>query len=91
MVARTRLAPQHFRKIARRLLLSRLLIGAEITNALARASIVRYYRKSISELGLSIESPSRGRTAEYLRLVLALGLILGNVVGAFKLIAWWKP
>src|SRR5262245_66538989 len=28
-----------------------LLIGAEVLNALARASIVRYYGKSISELG----------------------------------------
>ena len=46
-----------------------LLIGAEVLNALARASIVRYYGKSISELGpFRSYLPSRGRTAEYLRL-----------------------
>ena len=46
-----------------------LLIGAEVLNALARASIVRYYGKSISELAtFRSYLPSRGRTAEYLRL-----------------------
>src|SRR5258708_26483457 len=64
-----------------------LLIGAEVLNALARASIVRYYGKSISELG---------RFDRIFRLVggrrnisvctLALGLIFGTVAGAFNLI-----
>jgi phosphatidylglycerophosphate synthase len=68
-----------------------LLIGAEVLNALARASIVRYYGKSISELG---------RFDRIVRLVgarrnihvwiLALGLVLGAPAGAFKLMAWWE-
>jgi len=68
-----------------------LLIGAEITNALARASIVRYYGKSISELA-SFDRIFRlvgGRRNIYVW-ILALGLILGTVAGAFKLIAWWE-
>jgi 1L-myo-inositol 1-phosphate cytidylyltransferase / CDP-L-myo-inositol myo-inositolphosphotransferase len=68
-----------------------LLIGAEITNALARASIVRYYRKSISELATfdRIFRLVGGRRNIYVW-ILALGLILGAVAGAFKLIAWWE-
>jgi len=68
-----------------------LLIGAEVLNALARASIVRYYGKSISELA-SFDRIFRlvgGRRNIYVW-ILALGLILGTVTGAFKLIAWWE-
>jgi phosphatidylglycerophosphate synthase len=68
-----------------------LLIGAEVTNALARASIVRYYGKSITELA-SFDRIFRlvgGRRNIYVW-ILALGLILGTVAGAFKLIAWWE-
>jgi 1L-myo-inositol 1-phosphate cytidylyltransferase / CDP-L-myo-inositol myo-inositolphosphotransferase len=68
-----------------------LLIGAEVLNALTRASIVRYYGKSISELG-PFDRTFRlvgGRRNIYVW-ILALGLILGTVVGAFKLIAWWE-
>jgi len=68
-----------------------LLIGAEVLNALARASIVRYYGKSISELGPfdRIFRLVGGRRNIYVW-ILALGLILGTVAGAFKLIAWWE-
>jgi phosphatidylglycerophosphate synthase len=68
-----------------------LLIGAEVLNALARASIVRYYGKSISELGTfdRIFRLVGGRRNIYVW-ILALGLILGTVAGAFKLIAWWE-
>jgi phosphatidylglycerophosphate synthase len=68
-----------------------LLIGAEVLNALARASIVRYYGKSISELA-SFDRTFRlvgGRRNIYVW-ILALGLVLGTVAGAFKLIAWWE-
>ena len=68
-----------------------LLIGAEVLNALARASIVRYYGKSISELA-SFDRIFRlvgGRRNIYVW-ILALGLIFGTVAGAFKLIAWWE-
>jgi phosphatidylglycerophosphate synthase len=68
-----------------------LLIGAEVTNALVRASIVRYYGKSISELA-SFDRIFRlvgGRRNIYVW-ILALGLIFGTVAGAFKLIAWWE-
>ena len=68
-----------------------LLIGAEVLNALARASIVRYYGKSISELA-SFDRIFRlvgGRRNIYVW-ILALGLILGTVAGAFKLIALWE-
>src|SRR5438874_7444205 len=68
-----------------------LLIGAEVLNALARASIVRYYGKSMSELG-SFDRIFRlvgGRRNIYVW-ILALGLILGTVAGAFKLIACWE-
>ena len=68
-----------------------LLIGAEVLNALARASIVRYYGKSISELA-SFDRIFRlvgGRRNIYVW-ILAIGLILGAVAGAFKLIAWWE-
>ena len=68
-----------------------LLIGAEVLNALARASIVRYYGKSISELGRfdRIFRLVGGRRNIYVW-ILALGLILGAPSGAFKLIAWWE-
>jgi phosphatidylglycerophosphate synthase len=68
-----------------------LLIGAEILNALARTSIVRYYGKSIAELGPfdRIFRLVGGRRNIYVW-ILALGLILGTPGGAFKLIAWWE-
>jgi 1L-myo-inositol 1-phosphate cytidylyltransferase / CDP-L-myo-inositol myo-inositolphosphotransferase len=68
-----------------------LLIGAEVLNALARTSIVQYYRKSIAELGRfdRIFRLVGGRRNIYVW-ILALGLILGNPVEAFKLIAWWE-
>ena len=68
-----------------------LLIGAEVLNALARASIVRYYGKSISELGTfdRIFRLVGGRRNIYVW-ILALGLIFGTPAGAFKLIAWWE-
>lgn len=68
-----------------------LLIGAEVLNALARTSIIRYYGKSISELGRfdRIFRLVGGRRNIYVW-ILALGLILGTPVGAFKLIAWWE-
>ena len=68
-----------------------LLIGAEVLNALARASIVRYYGKSISELGRfdRIFRLVGGRRNIYVW-ILALGLICGTPAGAFKLIAWWE-
>src|SRR5262245_1570254 len=68
-----------------------LLIGAEVLNALARASIVRYYGKSISELGHfdRIFRLVGGRRNIYVW-ILSLGRILGVVAGAFKLIARWE-
>ena len=68
-----------------------LLIGAEVLNALARASIVRYYGKSISELGTfdRIFRLVGGRRNIYVW-ILVLGLICGTAAGAFKLIALWE-
>ena len=68
-----------------------LLIGAEVLNALARASIVRYYGKSISELGTfdRIFRLVGGRRNIYVW-ILVLGLICGTPAEAFKLIAWWE-
>lgn len=68
-----------------------LLIGAEVLNALARASIVRYYGKSITQLGRfdRIFRLVSGRRNIYVW-ILALGLIRGTPAGAFKLIAWWE-
>ncbi len=68
-----------------------LLIGAEVLNALARASIVRYYGKSISELGTfdRIFRLVGGRRNIYVW-ILVLGLICGTPAGAFKLIGWWE-
>jgi phosphatidylglycerophosphate synthase len=68
-----------------------LLIGAEILDALARASIVRYYGKSMAELGPfdRIFRLVGGRRNIYVW-ILALGLIGGALAGAFKLIAWWE-
>jgi phosphatidylglycerophosphate synthase len=68
-----------------------LLVGAEVLNALARASIVRYYGRSISELGPfdRIFRLVGGRRNIYVW-ILALGLICGTLAGAFKLIAWWE-
>jgi hypothetical protein len=62
-----------------------------VLNALARASIVRYYGKSISELGPfdRIFRLVGGRRNIYVW-ILALGLIYGTPAGAFKLIAWWE-
>src|SRR5512132_2868187 len=69
MVARTRLAPQRFRKITRRLLLSRSphwRRGTERTGARKHRSLLR----KIDHRAGAFRSylPSRGRTAEYLRL-----------------------
>src|SRR5438046_9951780 len=69
MVARTRLAPQRFRKITRRLLLSRSphwRRGTERTGARKHRSLLR----KIDQRARAFRSylPSRGRTAEYLRL-----------------------
>jgi phosphatidylglycerophosphate synthase len=68
-----------------------LLLGAELLNALARTSIVRYCRKSMAELGPfdRLFRLVSGRRNIYVW-ILALGLILGSVPGAFKLIAWWE-
>jgi phosphatidylglycerophosphate synthase len=68
-----------------------LLLGAEALNALARTSIVRSFGKSMAELG-SFDRLFRlvsGRRNIYIW-ILALGLLLGNVPGALKLIAWWE-
>src|SRR5256886_15887455 len=69
MVARTRLASQRFRKITRCLLLSRSPYwrrGAERTGARKHRSLLR----KIDQRAGAFRSylPSRGRTAEYLRL-----------------------
>jgi phosphatidylglycerophosphate synthase len=68
-----------------------LLIGAEVLNALARASIVRYHGKSMAELGRfdRIFRLISGRRNIYVW-ILALGLICGAPAGAFKLIVWWE-
>jgi phosphatidylglycerophosphate synthase len=68
-----------------------LLIGAEVLNALARATIVRYYGKSISELGRfdRLVRLVGGRRNIYVW-ILAVGIIRGTPVGAFRLIAWWE-
>ena len=68
-----------------------LLLGAEILNALARTSIVRYRGKSMAELGPfdRLFRLVSGRRNIYVW-ILALGLLLGNVPGAFKLVAWWE-
>ena len=68
-----------------------LLLGAEVLNAVARTSIVRYCRKSMAELGPfdRLFRLVSGRRNIYVW-ILALGLLLGNVAGAFKLIAWWE-
>jgi phosphatidylglycerophosphate synthase len=68
-----------------------LLIGAEALNALARGSIVRYYGKSITQLGRfdRIFRLVSGRRNIYVW-ILALGFIHGTPAGAFKLIAWWE-
>lgn len=68
-----------------------LLLGAEVLNALARNSIVRYYRKSMAELGPfdRLFRLVSGRRNIYVW-ILALGLILGDVAGAFKVVAWWE-
>src|SRR5512133_1629537 len=77
MVARTRLAPQRFRKITRRLLLSRSPYwrrGAERTGARKHRSLLR----KIDQRAGAFRSylPSRGRTAEYLRLDSCAGAYL---------------
>jgi phosphatidylglycerophosphate synthase len=68
-----------------------LLLGAELLNALARTSVVHYCRKSMAELGPfdRLFRLVSGRRNIYVW-ILALGLILGSVPGAFKLIAWWE-
>jgi phosphatidylglycerophosphate synthase len=68
-----------------------LLVGAEVLNALARASVVRYYGRPMAELGLfdRIFRLVGGRRNIYVW-ILVLGLILGTPSGAFRLIAWWE-
>jgi phosphatidylglycerophosphate synthase len=68
-----------------------LLLGAEVLNALARTSIVRYHGKSMAELGTfdRLFRLVSGRRNIYVW-ILALGLFLGKFPGAFKLIAWWE-
>jgi phosphatidylglycerophosphate synthase len=68
-----------------------LLLGAELLNALARTSVVRYCRKSVAELGPfdRLFRLVSGRRNIYVW-ILTLGLIVGDVAGAFKLIAWWE-
>jgi phosphatidylglycerophosphate synthase len=68
-----------------------LLLGAEILNALTRTSIVRYCGKSMAELGAfdRLFRLVSGRRNIYVW-ILALGLLLGNVPGVFKVIAWWE-
>lgn len=68
-----------------------LLLGAEVLNAVARTSIVRYRGKSMAELGPfdRLFRLVSGRRNIYVW-ILALGLLLGNVSGAFKVIAWWE-
>ena len=68
-----------------------LLLGAEMLNALARTSIVRYRGKSMAELGPfdRLFRLVSGRRNIYVW-ILACGLLLGNIPGAFKLIAWWE-
>jgi phosphatidylglycerophosphate synthase len=68
-----------------------LLLGAEALNALARTSIVRSCGKSMAELGpfARLFRLVSGRRNIYVW-ILALGLLLGSVPGAFKLIAWWE-
>lgn len=68
-----------------------LLLGAEVLNAIARTSIVRSYGKSMAELGPfdRLFRLISGRRNIY-AWILALGLLLGNIPGAFQLIAWWE-
>src|SRR5881397_3556616 len=69
MVARARLASQRFRKITRRLLLSRSphwRTGAERTSARKHRSLLRKIDQRAGKFRSYL--PSRGRTAEYLRL-----------------------
>jgi phosphatidylglycerophosphate synthase len=68
-----------------------LLLGAEALNALARTSVVRSCGKSMAELGPfdRLFRLVSGRRNIYVW-ILALGLVLGNVPAAFKLIAWWE-
>ena len=92
MVARARLAPQRFRKITRRLLLSRSPYwrgGAERTIARKHRSLLR---KIDQRAGAHFDRIFRlvgGRRNIYVW-ILVLGLICGTPVGAFKLIAWWE-
>src|SRR4029077_8445288 len=69
MVARTRLASQRFRKITRRLLLSRSPYWRgdnERTGACKHRSLLRKIDQRAGAFRSDL--PSRGRTAEYLRL-----------------------
>ena len=91
MVARTRLAPERFRKITRRLLLSRSPYwrgGDERTSACKHRSLLR----KIDQRAGAFRSVFRlvgGRRNIYVW-ILVFGLICGTPVGAFKLIAWWE-
>src|SRR5206468_4857932 len=86
MVAGTRLASQRFRKITRRLLLSRSphwRRGAERTGARKHRSLLRKIDERAGEFRSYL--PSRGRTAEYLGLVFPAGVNLWPVAGALQL------
>jgi phosphatidylglycerophosphate synthase len=68
-----------------------LLVGAEVCNALARTSIVRFFGRSMAELA-PFDRMFRlisGRRNIYVW-ILALGLIAGSPAKAFQLIAWWE-
>src|SRR5437773_7436622 len=91
MVARTRLAPQRFRKITRRLLLSRSphwRRGTERTGARKHRSLLR----KIDQRARAFRSylPSRGRTAEYLRLDSRARAYPWHCGRSLQTIAWWE-
>ena len=68
-----------------------LLLGAEVLNALARNSVVRSCGKSMAELGRfdRLFRLVSGRRNIYVW-ILTLGLLLGNLPSAFKVVAWWE-
>lgn len=68
-----------------------LLLVAEIFAGLARGSIVRYFGKSISELGFfdRLVRLIGGRRNVYVW-ILAIGIAMGAPASAFKIVAWWE-